>query len=132
MSCSCQNKLQEFRGHTTNLVRPFEKLCNNKQMNERSSPLGPSRSRIDPDLRDADRKKRSSVHSKGFQLGLSALASFFLVSVHFASGLQPPAPPPIPTPTPPGQIIITPLPTPSVNPDESIPVLINYGQGQET
>ena len=86
------------------------------------------------------------MHSKRIQLGLFAFASLFLVGVHFASGLQPPAPPPVPTP------VTTPLPTPAitysqppvpsptpvptnpppVNPDQSIPVVIDYGQGEAT
>ena len=79
------------------------------------------------------------MHSKRIRLGLSACASFFLVSVHVASGLQPPPPPPIPTvapiisptPTPPGTII-TPPQTPSPISDESLPVVIDYGQGETT
>jgi hypothetical protein len=37
------------------------------------------------------------MHSKRIQLAFSVFASFFLVSVPLASGLQPPSPPPTPT-----------------------------------
>ena len=53
------------------------------------------------------------------------VASFFLSGVHLASAQLQPIVPPTPGP-------IKPAPTPSVNPDELIPVVIHYGEGQET
>ena len=53
-------------------------------------------------------------------------ALFSLASVHLALAQSQPTPPPTPPPQ------ITPPSTPSLNSDESIPVVIHYGEGQET
>lgn len=111
---------------TTNRVRPLERLCNKKSTNV-LHPLAPAEAVISTRTSATQiAKKRSHMHSKRIQLGLSACAWFFLVSVHLASGLQPPQPPTTPTVPP----IIGPAPTP---PGEgSLPVVINYGQGETT
>jgi hypothetical protein len=78
------------------------------------------------------------MHSKSSWLAVVSYL-FFLVSAAVA---QLPGPP-VPSPTPPaitgGPHIPTPTPVatatpsqPSVNPDQSIPVVISYGQGVET
>jgi len=67
------------------------------------------------------------MHSKRIRLGLLACASFLVVLS--AGAISPPAAPtPLPTPLP----VPTAVPTQTINPDESLPVVINYGQGQET
>jgi hypothetical protein len=59
-------------------------------------------------------------------------AGIFLIWPVAVQALEPLPPLPTPTPTAPPLILVDPLPTPSVNPDESIPVVISYGQNQET
>lgn len=75
------------------------------------------------------------MHSRSNWLAL-AFGIFFLISsvaVEATNPLPPlPLPTPPPTPTPPAQIIVNPPPLPSVNPEESFPVVISYGQNQET
>jgi len=71
------------------------------------------------------------MQSSSIRCALSA-ALFFLASVHLALAQSQPTPPPNPSPTAP------PLPTPDLSParnlnsDEVIPVVIHYGEGQET
>jgi hypothetical protein len=62
------------------------------------------------------------MHSARIFTTLLACGAFLLIPLAIAI---PPLPTPLPTPSAP------PLPPPSVNPDESLPVVINYGQGQE-
>lgn len=68
------------------------------------------------------------MHSTQAKLALSVCLFSLLI---FSDAAELPLPVP-PTPTPPGNVVINPPSTPGVNPEESIPVVISYGQNQET
>lgn len=95
-------------------------------------PSGPRRTQPASTRTSATRIKRSIMHSRFIRLTLCAWFSLLVVYFALASdpGPSPPStwPPPVPTPTIPPV-----LPTPSpVNPEGSIPVMIEYGGGRQT